>query len=131
MILLQYYRYNFLIHMAICLHCHNTQHTSSFPFQRMVVQLEQMAARPFSSCGIDVTPLNNAVSTKKEPPDPRGSRRKKMHSNKVSAPTTIKNSFRFEVLKIEFKRSIDFTQISFLLKVRDDAIFQNLINVFT
>ena len=49
--------------------------------QRLVVQMEQMASRPFASCNLEVEAAGpEAPLFKKEPPDPRSSgRRRKLN----------------------------------------------------
>ena len=45
--------------------------------QRMVVEMEQMASRPFSTCPMFLERPVDLLNTKKEPPDLRGSNRRK------------------------------------------------------
>ena len=43
----------------------------------MVVEMEQMASRPFSACPVFLERPVDVLNTKKEPPDLRGSNRRK------------------------------------------------------
>lgn len=44
--------------------------------QRIIVEMERMASRPFSVVAMEITNGNPPVTVKKEPPDFRASRRK-------------------------------------------------------
>ena len=52
----------------------------------MVVEMEQMASRPFSTCPMFLERPVDLLNTKKEPPDLRGSNRRK----KVSTSSLFK-----------------------------------------
>ena len=49
-----------------------------FLFQRIIVEMAQMASRPFAVCAVEIPSNNPPIALKKEPPDLRASRRKKV-----------------------------------------------------
>ena len=78
----------------------------------MVVEMEQMASRPFSTIPLLIEHQADLLNTKKEPPDLRGSSRRKKVLHAHIVPDSVSPAYSYTNCKRVYASAIFFPRLN-------------------